>query len=318
MNLIFLWWLTLGALIGFVAAWIWDWLWFRARRRVVSTEVDTRVTSLQGERDRLAADLRACGDSRAALEGELATARAQLADGDRYRVRVGELEPLVGQVDGLRADNARLLAELEAARASGASLGGAGVELGDAGQSLAVRADGGQDENTITSLREYNLAMHDELEASRRALLRLSGGKGDPLIDIDGIGPVYQQKLYDAGIVSFEQVAAMRPERLRSLVAQDAAFDLGTESWVEQARRLAGQSVRDPLIDINGIGPVYEQRLLNAGVTSFAQLAAMAPDAIRAIIKPESWQQIEPEAWIAEAADLARQVRDGTYRKGRY
>jgi predicted flap endonuclease-1-like 5' DNA nuclease len=316
MNPIFLWWLTLGALIGFLAEWAWDWLWFRARRQAVTTEVEARVAALQGERDRLAVDLRACGERRVALEGELASATSRLGEGVALRARVSELEPLAGQVEGLQAENGRLLAELEAARAQGVSLGGAGE--GGAEQSLAARAIGGQDDDTIASLREYNLAMHDELEASRRALVRLTGGRGDPLIDIDGIGPVYQQKLYDAGIVSFEQLASMRPERLGALVAPDAGFELRTDSWIEQARLLAREPARDPLIDINGIGPVYEQRLLNAGVTSFAQLAVLTPGAIRAIIRPESWQHIEPEAWIAEAAELARQVRDGSYRKGRY
>jgi hypothetical protein len=37
---------------------------------------------------------------------------------------------------------------------------------------------------------------------------------------------------------------------------------------------------------------------------------------VRAIIKPESWQNIDPEAWLAEAKIFAGQVRDGTYRRG--
>ena len=43
MNLIYLWWLTLGALIGFLAEWIWDWIWFRGRRQALTTEIETRV-----------------------------------------------------------------------------------------------------------------------------------------------------------------------------------------------------------------------------------------------------------------------------------
>ena len=312
MNPIFLWWLTLGAVIGFAAEWMWDWIWFRGRRRAVSVDVDTQVSGLQGERDKLALDLKTCGDRRVALEGELATARGQLGDLERYRARVSELEPLVARVDELGADNARLHAELEAARTASVTLGAV------ASQTLGASADGGEDGETAGDLREYNVAMYDELEASRRALSRFTGGRGDPLIDIDGIGPVYQQKLYDAGIVSFEQVATLQPDRLRSLVAPNAAFELDTTPWIEEARRMSGSAVRDPLIDINGIGPVYEQRLLNAGVTSFDQLAAMSSEAIRTIIGPQAWQSIEPEAWVAEARTLAQQVRDGTYRKGRY
>lgn len=325
MDLITLWWLTLGALIGFVAAWIWDWFWFRARRQVVSTEVDTQISTLVGERDKLAVDLKACGDRRLALEGELTTARGDLdkaraeltaarGDLDGLKVRLGELDSLRARVAELEAANGTLQSDLDAARTAGVALGAAAV----ADQTLGARAVGVYDSDAVTSLREYNLAMYDEIDATRRTLARFAPGKGDPLIDIDGIGPVYQNKLYDAGVVSFDQVAAMHPDRLRSLVAPNAVMELDTKSWIEQARALAGLPVRDPLIDINGIGPVYEQRLLNAGVTSFAQLAAMAPAEIRAIIKPEAWQNVEIEAWIAEARTLAEQVRAGTYRKGEY
>jgi predicted flap endonuclease-1-like 5' DNA nuclease len=312
MNPIFLWWLTLGALIGFVAEWLWDWFWFRARRQAVSTDVETQVSTLRGERDRLSTELKVCGERRLALEGDLTTARGRLAELEGYRVRVGELEPLAARVDELSAENTSLRAELDAARLPGVDLSSG------AGESLAAREVGGDEMGTVASLREYNMAMYDELEASRRALSRFAAGRGDPLIDIDGIGPVYQQKLYDAGVVSFDQVAAMHPERLRSVVAPNAVFNLDTTPWIEEARRFGGRPVRDPLIDINGIGPVYEQKLLNAGVTSFEQLAAMSVDEIRAVIAPEAWQSIDPEAWVAEARMLAKQVRDGSYRKGRY
>lgn len=318
MNPIFLWWLTLGALIGFVAAWIWDWFWFRARRQVVSTDVDTQISTLVGERDKLATDLKACGERRVSLEadltaargdlaavrGELATAQSKLGELDGLRVRLGELE----------AANAGLRAELDAARATAATAATVAVA-----QPLAARAVGDSDNNDmILTLRDYNVALQDEITATRRTLARFAGGRGDPLIDIDGIGPVYQQKLYDAGVISFDQVAAMHPERLRSVVAPNAVFQLETDSWTEQARRLATFPVRDPLIDINGVGPVYEQRLLNAGVTSFEQLAGMSEAEVRAIVKPESWQNVDIVSWITEARQLADQVRAGTYRKGEY
>jgi predicted flap endonuclease-1-like 5' DNA nuclease len=110
----------------------------------------------------------------------------------------------------------------------------------------------------------------------------------------------------------------MHPERLRTLVAPNAVFELNTQPWIEQARRMAGTPYRDPLIDIYGVGPVYEQRLLNAGITTFEQVGNMTPDEIVAVIKPAAFQQIDPEAWIKEARELAAQVRAGTYRKGEY
>jgi predicted flap endonuclease-1-like 5' DNA nuclease len=104
--------------------------------------------------------------------------------------------------------------------------------------------------------------------------------------------------------------------------AQEAAPQSDAIEAEEAPARLSlvaplGAGPHDPLIDINGIGPAYQRRLNAAGVHTFAQLAAMSPEAILAIIKPESWQHIEPEAWAAEAARFAEQVRDGTYRSGR-
>jgi predicted flap endonuclease-1-like 5' DNA nuclease len=63
---------------------------------------------------------------------------------------------------------------------------------------------------------------------------------------------------------------------------------------------------RDNLVDIDGIGPVYAKRLNEAGIVSFAQLAELTPDQIRAIIKPAEWQKIDAESWIAQAKRLSR------------
>jgi predicted flap endonuclease-1-like 5' DNA nuclease len=66
----------------------------------------------------------------------------------------------------------------------------------------------------------------------------------------------------------------------------------------------------DRLEDISGIGDVFARRLNEAGIYTFAQLADQMPDRLREIIKPESWQKIEPEKWIAEAREFAAQKSD--------
>lgn len=57
----------------------------------------------------------------------------------------------------------------------------------------------------------------------------------------------------------------------------------------------------DDLVDINGIGPVFAKRLNEAGITTFAQLAAMTPEKAREITGVKEWQPNDPAAWIAEA-----------------
>jgi predicted flap endonuclease-1-like 5' DNA nuclease len=70
--------------------------------------------------------------------------------------------------------------------------------------------------------------------------------------------------------------------------------------------RLQGKKVvlvaePDDLTAIKGIGPTFARRLHEAGVTSFAALAALSPDEVRAITAVANWQA-DPADWIAEAA----------------
>ncbi|NJN18662.1 MAG: hypothetical protein HC822_21605, partial [Oscillochloris sp.] len=68
----------------------------------------------------------------------------------------------------------------------------------------------------------------------------------------------------------------------------------------QPAAPAAAADQNDALIDINGIGPVFEQRLNAAGVRSFAQLAGMAPERVHEIIGVTRLP-VDAEAWIAEA-----------------
>ncbi|MEM7113285.1 MAG: helix-hairpin-helix domain-containing protein [Chloroflexota bacterium] len=61
----------------------------------------------------------------------------------------------------------------------------------------------------------------------------------------------------------------------------------------------------DRLEKLNGVGKVYAQKLNDAGIFTFGQVAQETADRLREIISPESWQTIEPDAWIAEAAQMA-------------
>ncbi|MBE7552192.1 MAG: DUF4332 domain-containing protein [Anaerolineales bacterium] len=129
----------------------------------------------------------------------------------------------------------------------------------------------------------------------------------DPLVDIDGIGPVYAERLKRAGIVSFWQLANMTPEQVREIVGPEEWQKIDAASWIAQAKVMASP---DKLEDITGIGVVFARRLNEAGIYTFAQLAEQTPERLREIIKPESWQKIEPEKWVAEAREFAAQKSD--------
>ena len=76
---------------------------------------------------------------------------------------------------------------------------------------------------------------------------------------------------------------------------------------VSEGPRLAQVFVResDPLKEITGIGPVYANRLNDAGVYTFEQLANMQEQRIIEIVQPREFQEVDPQGWIDEARKRA-------------
>ena len=60
----------------------------------------------------------------------------------------------------------------------------------------------------------------------------------------------------------------------------------------------------DDLTSISGIGPAFARRLNDGGITTFSQLAELSPERIREVAHL-SEHQGDPEAWIAQAEELA-------------
>jgi predicted flap endonuclease-1-like 5' DNA nuclease len=60
-----------------------------------------------------------------------------------------------------------------------------------------------------------------------------------------------------------------------------------------------GVVVADDLTQIDGIGPTFASRLYDAGVNTFALLAAISPEQVQEITHVAG--QGSPAAWIAEA-----------------
>lgn len=124
----------------------------------------------------------------------------------------------------------------------------------------------------------------------------------EELEKIIGIGEVYANRLKGAGIHTFGQLAQLTPEHIHEIINPEDWHKIDPESWITQAGYLANP---DRLEEIDGIGDVYAQRLNEAGIYTFEQLAQLAVDRIHEIISAEEWQKIEPESWIAQAKKLA-------------
>ena len=62
----------------------------------------------------------------------------------------------------------------------------------------------------------------------------------------------------------------------------------------------------DDLKELKGVGPALEKKLHDAGVTSFAQIAAWGPDDIAEMDDKLSFKgRIERDGWIEQATKLA-------------
>jgi predicted flap endonuclease-1-like 5' DNA nuclease len=66
------------------------------------------------------------------------------------------------------------------------------------------------------------------------------------------------------------------------------------------------QTHPDELAAIKGIGRIYQWKLRDGGLNSYAQLAQATPERIRETLDVPAWRRIEPESWIEQAKALAR------------
>lgn len=131
-------------------------------------------------------------------------------------------------------------------------------------------------------------------------------GRPEELEKIIGIGEVYANRLKGAGVHTFGQLAQLTPEHVHEIINPEDWHNLDSASWITQAGYLANP---DQLEEIDGIGDIYAQRLNEAGIFAFEQLAQLSVDRIQEIISAEEWQKIEPESWIAQAKKLAAKKR---------
>jgi predicted flap endonuclease-1-like 5' DNA nuclease len=103
--------------------------------------------------------------------------------------------------------------------------------------------------------------------------------------------------------------------------AEDGALDLLNRHAATEAqlREVTGQSTRpaprpsrepytgpsDDLEQILGIGPVYAQRLNDAGIYTYADLAGQTPDHLREITGISLKRTAEAAEWIGDARRLS-------------
>ena len=98
-----------------------------------------------------------------------------------------------------------------------------------------------------------------------------------------------------------------RDEELRELREQFAATDVqldGLRDEFEDYQR----THPDDMTVVKGIGPVYQWKLRDAGVNTYAQLAAADAAQVRRMLDIKDWQRVDIESWIEQARDWAQRT----------
>ena len=83
--------------------------------------------------------------------------------------------------------------------------------------------------------------------------------------------------------------------------AAPAAKKAAPAAKAEAPAAAAAEAAADDLTKLNGVGPAAAKKLAEAGISSFAQLAALSADEIAAI----DAVKVKPE-WVEQAAELAK------------
>ena len=139
------------------------------------------------------------------------------------------------------------------------------------------------------------------------------------LEEIDGIGRIYEQRLYNAGIGTFWEVGMVSDDDLTAILDVREFQDVDLAAIKADALRLAQESdtmghmwdgsVPDDFEILEGIGPVLERRLYAAGICTYEALAEATEELLERIAAAPAFQRPDYQRWIEQARD-----RLATYR----
>ena len=87
---------------------------------------------------------------------------------------------------------------------------------------------------------------------------------------------------------------------LQQLVQQVSAKETQFEGLSAQFD-LYRKNHPDPLVSIRGIGRVYQRKLRELGINSFAQLAVTDPGHLRQALGVKPWQRVDIASWVRQA-----------------
>ncbi|MEO0745530.1 MAG: bL21 family ribosomal protein, partial [Pseudomonadota bacterium] len=109
------------------------------------------------------------------------------------------------------------------------------------------------------------------------------------------------------GVAVAAPAAAPKKAKKAKAEAPKADAPKAEEKKAAPKKTAKADTAGDDLKQLSGVGPALEKKLLEAGVTTFAQIAAWTPEDVAAMDEKLSFKgRIEREGWIAQAEELAK------------
>jgi predicted flap endonuclease-1-like 5' DNA nuclease len=332
----------LGLIIGWLVEWIIDWLFWRRRGEAGEAQLRAQFATAESERSDLRSKLsvaeQEAGDWRTrynelvqecqARVQSLEAANAELEGQGDWRVRYDELErDYQARIQALEAANAKLEGQGEWRvryealerdyQARIQSLEAANAELEGRLAAVAVTAptmiDLDPEVNVATRSAGMNLAA-GELDLPEGAVVSACP---QDLSSVAGIGSVYEQKLYSRGVGTYWALSQQSDETLAGIFGvksfQGVNYDAiraDAREWAEKTdsvNRFWDGSTPDDFEILEGIGDVYEGRLYNAGICTFAVLARTSVERLAEICNAPSFRRPNYAGWIETAQRMVAQ-----------
>ncbi|MFN2134655.1 MAG: helix-hairpin-helix domain-containing protein [Candidatus Promineifilaceae bacterium] len=135
------------------------------------------------------------------------------------------------------------------------------------------------------------------------------------LESIEGVGVVYERRLFEAGVGSYWEVAQLSDEALSDILEVMPFQDVDLAAMRASAMALAIEtgtvnhvwdgSSPDDFEPLEGIGVIYERRLYNAGYCTYEALASATPEELEKVCRPPAFHKPDFAGWIAAARELA-------------
>ena len=272
-----------------------------AEARTQDEEADALRTQLATQQERITeldAELKAVSEAHAALQAD-ADARPAVA-------AAVTAEPETNENSKFKIQNSELLAELETMTRERNEFA---AELATLRASLPAPA-------AKRSRKSEKPAPTPELVAPPEAEKdpeEFTAACPQHLSDVPGIGPSYEPKLFAAGVGSYWELSQLSNANiaevleLTDLEREVVDFDGIRHDAARLARETKSVGRKwsgaepDDLKAIDGITPTFEKRLYDAGVCTFAALAAADPEKLAELCPGNAQRPPDHAGWIALA-----------------